>query len=86
MSFAGFFHKKNLGLSSKLERRDDKYTCEDDDDGTDCDDDIKFSFTRFTIPTLSPVSSTQTFPSVTIPTVLTSSISISVSLKDIPLR
>jgi hypothetical protein len=84
MFLAGFVHKKNFGMSSKLDRRVDRDICEDDDDDDDCDEDFKFSFTRFTISTLSPVSRTETFPSVTIPTALPSSISISVSLKDTP--
>jgi hypothetical protein len=86
MSLVGRSHKTNSNSYFGRGRPDDENLCADDP-GEDCkegDVNQRISVTLLTISRKSRTSQTQTFPSVTIPTALTSSTFRSVSVNKFP--
>ncbi len=86
MPLAGRSHKFYSNTYSERRCRDDVIVCVDDinDDCEEEDVIQRISVTVFTIPGKSHTLQTQTFPSVTIPTALTSSTFRSVSINKFP--
>ena len=82
MPLVGRSHKTNSNSYFGRGRPDDENLCADDSDEDSKKEDInqRISVILLTIPRKSRTSQTQTFPSVTIPTALTSSTSRSVSV------
>jgi hypothetical protein len=84
MSLAVPLHKSKDDLYSELERRNDEDLCEENDED-DCDEKISLTwFKTSTLITIPPIQ--HTFPSVTIPTALTSTRSIQVGIDGSPLN